>query len=113
MLSLNIHQRYFIYRGQADMRKGFNGLCGLVRDHLQKDPLSGDVFVFINKRKNQIKLLCWEKDGYMMFYKRLEKGTFEIPKGDDLQLKVETLSCLLQGIKLNSIRKRKRYIHAA
>lgn len=113
MLSLHIHQRYFIYRGQADMRKGFNGLCGLVREHLQKDPLSGDVFVFINKRKNQIKLLGWEGDGFMMFYKRLEKGTFEIPQGDDSRLNVETLSCLLQGIKLNSIHKRKRYVHAA
>lgn len=113
MLSLNIHQRYFLFRGQADMRKGFNGLSGIVRNHLQKDPLSGDVFVFINKRKNQIKLLCWEGDGFMMFYKRLEKGTFEIPKGDDPTLNVETLSCLLQGIKLGSIRKRKRYIHAA
>lgn len=113
MLSLSIHQRYFIYRPRADMRKGFNGLCGLIREHLQKDPLSGDVFVFINKRKNQIKLLCWEGDGFMMFYKRLEKGTFEMPKGEESKINVDTLSCLLQGIKLTTIQKRKRYIHAA
>src|SRR6266498_333956 len=112
MLSLNIHQRYFLYRCHADMRKGFDGLCGLIREHLQKDPLSGDVFVFINRRKNQIKLLCWEGDGFMMFYKRLEEGTFEIPKGNEIKLNVETLSCLLHGITLSSIHKRKRYIHA-
>jgi transposase len=69
--------------------------------------------LLINRRKNQIKMLCWEGDGFMMFYKRLEKGTFEIPKGDEIKLDVETLSCLLHGIKLSSIHKRKRYIHAA
>lgn len=95
------------------MRKGFDGLCGLIRDHLQKDPLGGDVFVFVNRRRNQIKLLCWEGDGFIMFYKRLEKGTFELPKGQESTLEVEVLSCLLQGIKLNSIRKRSRYVHAA
>jgi len=113
MLSLSVHQRYFIYRDRTDMRKGFDGLSGLIREHLQKDPLSGDVFVFINRRRNQIKLLCWEGDGFMMFYKRLERGTFEIPKGTETKLNVETLSCLLHGIKLSSIYKRKRYSHAA
>jgi transposase len=95
------------------MRKGFDGLSGLIKDHLQKDPLGGDVFVFVNRRRNQIKLLCWEGDGFMMFYKRLEKGTFELPKDQESKLKVEVLSCLLHGIKLSSIRKRSRYIHAA
>lgn len=113
MLSLSVHQRYYLFRGHADMRKGFDSLCGIVRDHLQKDPLGGDVFVFINRRRNQIKLLCWEGDGFMLFYKRLEKGTFELPKGEESRLSVEVLSCLLQGIKLSTIRKRKRYVHAA
>ncbi|MCG9880046.1 MAG: IS66 family insertion sequence element accessory protein TnpB [Bacteroidia bacterium] len=91
------------------MRKGFDSLCGLVREYLQKAPLGGDVFVFINRRRNQIKLLCWERDGFMLFYKRLEEGTFELPKGEESHLSVEVLSCLLQGIKLSSVRKRKRY----
>ncbi len=95
------------------MRKGFDSLCGMVRDRLQKDPFGGDVFVFINRRRNQIKLLCWEGDGFMLFYKRLEKGTFELPKGDEARASVEILSSLLQGIKLSTVRKRKSYIHAA
>jgi transposase len=121
VLSLSVHQRYYLFRGHADMRKGFDSLCGMVRDHLHKDPLGGDVFVFINRRRNQIKLLCWEGDGFMLFYKRLEKGTFELPKGEESRMSVEILSCLLQGIKLSTVRKRKRYdstklispIHAA
>jgi transposase len=85
VLSLSVHQRYYLFRGHADMRKGFDSLCGMVRDHLQKDPLGGDVFVFINRRRNQIKLLCWEGDGFMLFYKRLEKGTFELPQRRRIQ----------------------------
>lgn len=111
VLSLSVHQRYYLFRGHADMRNGFDRLSGLVRDHLHKDPLSGDVFVFINKRRNQVKLLCWDGDGFMLFYKRLEQGTFELPQGDNSHLTMEVLSCLLQGIKLSSIRKRKRYVH--
>ena len=95
------------------MRKSFDSLSGIVRDHLQKDPLSGDVFIFINRRRNQIKLLCWEGDGFMLFYKRLEMGTFELPKGEESSLSVEVLSCLLQGIRLSTVRKRKRYVHVA
>lgn len=113
MLSLSIHQRYYLYRAPADMRKSFDGLSGIVTNHFQKDPLGGDVFIFLNKRRNQIKLLCWEGDGFMLFYKRLEKGTFELPKGEESIVSVEILSCLLQGIKLSTVRKRKRYIHAA
>jgi transposase len=113
MLSLSVHQRYFIFRTPADMRKGFDGLSGLVRDHLKQNPLSGDVFVFLSRRRNQIKLLCWEGDGFILFSKRLEKGTFEMPEGNESKINVDVLSCLLQGIKLRSIHKRKRYIHAA
>lgn len=113
VLSLSIHQRYYLFRGHADMRNGFDKLSGLVREHLQKDPLGGDVFVFINKRRNQIKLLCWDGDGFMLFYKRLEQGTFELPKGEQSDITVDILSCLLQGIKLSTVRKRKRYVHGA
>lgn len=111
MLSLSVHQRYFLYRQPADMRKGYDGLCGLVRTHMKLDPLCGDVFVFIGRRRNQVKLLCWENDGFIMFCKRLEKGTFELPASGEAKINVEVLSCLLQGIKLSSIRKRTRYTH--
>ena len=113
MLSLNVHQRYFLYRDATDMRKGFDSLCGVVKQHLAKDPLSGDVFVFLNKRRSQVKLLCWEKDGFMLFHKRLEVGTFELPAGNEITLSVEVLSCMLHGIKLQGFYKRKRYVHVA
>lgn len=113
MLSLSVHQRYYLFRGHADMRKGFDSLCGLVRDHLQKDPLGGDVFVFINRRRNQIKLLCWEGDGFMLFYKRLEEGTYELPELkpeiNQIELSSESLMLILRGISLRSIKRRPRY----
>lgn len=113
MLSVSSAYLYYLYRGQADMRKSFDSLSGIVRNELQKDPLSGEVFIFINKRCNQVKLLLWEGDGFSLYYKRLEKGTYEIP------LFKENLSCaivssndlmlILQGISLKSVCRRKRF----
>ena len=62
------------------MRKGFDGLCGLVQNEFAKDALSGDIFIFFNQRHTHIKLLQWQGDGFAMYYKRLEKGTYEIPE---------------------------------
>ncbi len=73
------HLQFFLYRHPTDMRKSFDGLSGLVINHLQQDPLSGDVYVFLNRRKNRIKLLLRDGDGFWIFYKRLEKGSFQIP----------------------------------
>jgi transposase len=113
MLTLSIHQRYYLYRKSVDIRKSFDGLSGLIRDQMKGDPLSGDVFIFINRRRNRIKLLCWDKDGFILFYKRLERGTFEWPVGTQSDISIEVLSCMLYGIKLSSVHKRKRYVHAA
>ena len=113
MLTISHHQRYFLYRGVADMRKGFGGLSGLVCNEMGQDPLSGDLFLFFNRRCNQIKILQWDRDGFALYNKRLEKGTFEIPKNNERHISADVLSCILQGIKLASIRKRKRYISAA
>ena len=96
------------------MRKGFDSLSGLVSSHMQQDVLSGSVFVFLNKKHNQVKLLLWEGDGFALYYKRLEKGTFELPPGDDkesLSISSQQLQFILQGISLKSIRRRKRYQH--
>lgn len=79
MLSLAGNYRYFLFNGAADMRKSFDGLSGLVRSVLLCDPLSGDIFIFLNARRNQIKLLAWEQDGFAVYHKRLERGTFELP----------------------------------
>jgi transposase len=91
------------------MRKGFDGLSGLVRDGLLKDPLSGDVFIFFNKRRSQVKLLLWEGDGFSVYHKRLEQGSYEQPSATSAELKNDELMLILQGISLKSVRKRKRF----
>ena len=95
------------------MRKGFDSLSGLVRTGMNCDPLCRSVFIFFNKKHNQVKLLLWEGDGFALYYKRLEKGTYEIPVANDDKSSVaigsEQLQFILQGISLKSIRKRKRY----
>jgi len=112
-LSLTSHCRYFFYLPVADMRKGFDGLCGLVRNELDQNPLSGDVYIFINRRRNQIKLLSWESGGLAIYSKRLEQGTYELPDvknpTDDLEINSASLGFILEGIQLNSIQKRKRF----
>lgn len=112
MLSFSSHQRYFLYAGPTDMRKGFSGLGGLVRRHIGRELLSGDVFIFINRRRDRIKLLMWDKTGFALYYKQLETGTFELPQGQDgrpLELSWSDLVMLLEGIEIKSIRRRKRY----
>ena len=74
MLSLGSSHSYYLYRAACDMRKSFDSLSGLVRNELGRDPASGEVFVFINKRRTSVKLLHWERGGFVLYYKRLEKG---------------------------------------
>lgn len=98
------------------MRKGFDSLSGLVTLQLQLDALSGAVFIFFNKKRNQVKLLVWEGDGFAMYYKRLERGTYELPtmanNDSSASINARQLQLILQGISLSSIRIRKRYQHA-
>lgn len=95
------------------MRKGFDGLAGVVRSILIQNPLSGDLFVFLNRKRNQIKLLLWEGDGFSLYYKRLEKGTYELPlftaDGKSQTITGEQLLLILQGISLESVKKRVRF----
>ena len=106
--------RYFLYREPTDMRKSFDGLCGLVQTRLGKDPMSGDLFIFINKRRNRIKLLRWEPGGFVLFYKRLEKGTFEVPgrqkPGTNLTIDYGELVMLVTGISMKNAKKRSRFL---
>ena len=107
-------RNYYLYSESADMRSGFDSLSGLIRNQLQKDPLSGDLFIFINRRKNQLKLLHWQEDGFALFYKRLEKGTYELPKlnsKESGQISTEQLLFILQGVVLKTMQKHKRYTH--
>jgi len=73
MFSLNERHQYYLYESSTDMRKGFDGLSGLVRNELDKNPLSGDVYIFINRGRNRMKLLVWEEGGFVLYYKRLER----------------------------------------
>lgn len=111
MLSFSSRQRYFMYRGVTDMRKGFNGLSGLVRDHINHKLLSGDVFIFLNKRRDRIKLLVWDRNGFIVWYKVLEQGTFELPtaENDALELSWTDIQLLLEGIEIKSVKRFKRY----
>ena len=111
MISFNSSQRFFLYRSSTDMRRSFAGLSGIVLNELQKPLTSGDVFIFINKPRNSIKLLVWDRNGFVIYYKRLEEGTFEIPAGDEksIVIKWDELIMMLEGIALKSVKRRKRY----
>ena len=91
MFNISKAYRYFMYGKRADMRKGFNGLCGLVRNEFLQNPLSGDVFIFINRPRNRIKLLHWQGDGFAIYYKRLEKGTYEMPEINSASASIEQI----------------------
>ena len=107
--------RYFVYRTGCDMRKGYDGLSGLVRNEYKMDPLTGDVFVFFSRHFNKIKVLHFQGDGFAIFSKRLERGTFEMPKTNSASVAIEIssdqLQFILKGIMLNSVKKRIRYEH--
>jgi transposase len=102
--------RYYLYREPADMRKSFDGLCGLVERGLGRDPSSGEVFVFLNRRRTHVKLLAFDRSGFVLYYKRLEEGTFEAPRAaSGGGLTWPELMLMLEGVSLASARYRKRY----
>jgi transposase len=100
MLALTAATRIYLYRPSCDMRKSFDGLCGLIRAELNQDPLSGSLFVFCNRRRNMVKLLYWDSDGLAIWYKRLEKGSFSMPRLHDTDGRIDRreLSLLLEGV---------------
>jgi transposase len=112
MLALSDHYRYFLYRPPADMRKSFYTLAALVREQMQGNPLSGDIFIFLSRRRNHIKLLRWERDGFALYQKRLEQGTYELPvpgQENSFAITHQQLLLILEGISLQQVRYRKRY----
>lgn len=111
MLGLSANLRYFLCCNPIDMRNGFDGLAGIVRNHLKNDPISGDVFVFLNKTRTHIKLLYWDGDGFAQFYKRLEKGRYACiaHHGLSKQIKREELLMLLEGLSFDTMSRKKRY----
>lgn len=108
--------RIWLCTAAADMRKGFDSLAALVREGLQLDPLSGHLFLFVGRSRDRLKLLYWDSDGFALWYKRLEEGTFRLPpakgNGASVELKASELAMLLAGIDLTSIKRRKRFTRA-
>ena len=101
MLSHRRPSRILAWREPVDMRKSFDGLVGLVRGAMHEDPLSGDLFVFVNRRGNYLKLIYWDRTGFALFAKRLERGRFAIPGQDGTQnLSSAQLGLILDGILL-------------
>jgi transposase len=111
MLNVPTKVRVFLCTRATDMRKSFNGLHGLVLEVLGQDPQSGDLFVFVNRSRDRVKMLIWEGDGMLIVYKRLERGTFAVPPSEheSVTLTSAQLSLLLGGIDLAQTRQRKRY----
>jgi transposase len=100
MLALTAATRIYLYRGAADMRKSFDGLSGLVRTELEEDPLSGSLFVFCNRRRTMVKMLYWDVDGYAIWQKRLERGTFRVTQSSSSTAQIDRrdLALLLEGV---------------
>lgn len=107
--------KVYLATGSTDMRKGFDSLAALVRDHLGHDPLSGSLFLFVGRDRDRLKILYWDSDGFALWYKRLEEGTFRLPSknaGASVELKASELAMLLEGIDLCSIKRRRRFARA-
>jgi transposase len=113
MLHLSSTVRYFLYRSAADMRKGFDSLSGIVSSQMHHNACSGDIFIFLNRNRTHIKLLRFEGDGFSIYYKRLEQGTYELPvcSNSDATMPItsQQLQFILQGVQLSKIEYRRRY----
>lgn len=114
MFGLSSTEQYYLLLAGTDMRKSFDGLSGLVSVYSEKLELSQSVFVFINNRRDKMKLLHWRGSGFVLYYKRLEEGTFELPKYDlpngIIKLSYAQVVMLIDGISIVNIKKRKRYL---
>ena len=125
MLNISRTTRVFLATEPTDMRKGFDGLFAIVETVITEDPFSGHLFVFRNRRRDRLKVLWWDRDGLAIFYKRLERGSYQFPtdtivrKSSGLtsdilnsqrcEIRADELSLLLEGIDLASVKRRRRY----
>lgn len=115
MIALAPQVRIFLHRHPTDMRKAFHGLVALTESVLKRDPLSGDMFVFVNRRRDRIKILYWGQTGFCIWYQQLQRGTYQLPsqesleESDSLELTRSRLSLILDGIDLSSARQRIRF----
>ena len=106
--------KVWLYRTPTDTRKSYNALATLVKHKLNKSSLNGDLFIFVNRRLTLMKILYFDRNGYCIWYKKLEQGTFQLPlhEGEKILLDYTQLRLILEGIDLRSIQQRKRYRHS-
>lgn len=114
MIGISPSTPIYLCTSPCDMRKSFDGLCGLVTDFMDKEPLSGNIFVFVNRFCNRMKILQWDRHGYWLFYKRLEQGSFQLPVFTDhpqpeRAITYEELLMILEGIDFTTVKRRKRF----
>jgi transposase len=109
--------RIYLCTQPADMRKGFDTLAAQVKEFLKHDAFSGNLFLFVSRGKDRLKILYWDRDGFALWYKRLEEGAFKLPQlknaGVSVELSATELAMLLEGIDLKSIKRSKRFVRAA
>lgn len=111
MLMASASLRVFLARDHVDFRRGFDGLAALTQSVIGQDPLSGHLFVFVNRRRDRMKVLYWDRSGYCLWYKRLEAGVFRMPAGDaaSAEISVDDLLLVLQGVDPAQVRRGKRF----
>jgi len=117
MIRTTLQVRIFVCTEPTDMRRSFDGLCGMTRELIRQDPLSGAFFLFRNRSRDRLKILYWDRDGLAIWYKRLEKGSFQLPtdlkkpenESSGVEITAEELSLLLHGIDLATVSRRKRF----
>lgn len=112
MFGMNEGMQFYVCQRYVRMNLGINGLFNIVRTEMDVPPLSGAVFIFFSKNRQQVKMLRWDRDGFLLYQKRLERGTFELPLfkagGKKAVMPYRTLSAIMSGISLRSVRYRKR-----
>jgi len=113
MFALTKSMSYYLCPGSVDMRKGIYSLYQIVKSELKRNPLSGEVFIFLGKNRRCIKILLWEKDGFLLYHKKLEKGTYEVPQNHALKdgygIEWRTFVLMAEGVSMGSARFRKRF----
>jgi transposase len=115
MLTLPSAVRIYMASEPVDLRRGFDGLSAATRHIIRADPLSGHLFVFVNRRRNRLKVLLWQPSGFLLLYKRLERGTFKLPRAPSLgdrhiEMDSAELALMIEGIDLRHAQRRKRWI---
>lgn len=115
MLTVPASVPIYLHIQPTDMRKGIEGLSGIVRGEFEGDPLDGSLYLFVNRRGNRLKILHWDGSGFWVYYRVLERGTFEVPRTSEQRVQIDAtqLAMILGGVSLVGVKQRKRYRRAS